>query len=231
MGEGISYTPDTVENLSSPTDSACSERTCYLTVNFTLGEISSALKSRRDTATGLDWLSYKMFKFLDTKKNIIFLDILNLLWSSSIIPKEWKTESFVPILKAGKDKNSPDSYRPVTLTSCVGKIFEQLLKQRLEYFIESNSILPQNQFGFRRGRSAQQSLSHLFLDIQNATGKQEYLASVFFDLIGAFNNVNLNILSSILTSLNIPGKIVNWIFNFLHGQEVFVKFKNRLSES
>ena len=134
----------------------------------------------------------------------------------------------VPLLKPDKDPNFADSYRPITLSSCVGKIFEQLLKQRLEFFIEHNNILPSNQFGFRRGRSARESLSHLFLDIDGVSHENKAFVAVFFDIVGAFNNVNLHVLTSILASLHFPAKIISWIFNFLHGRELYVKHNNNI---
>lgn len=89
-------------------------------------------------------------------------------------------------MKPDKPRSNPDSYRPIALTSCVGKIFEQLIKQRLEFYIEQNNILPANQFGFRRGTSARESICQLQLDIQNSLNNKDCLMSVFFDVAGAF---------------------------------------------
>lgn len=225
------YTPATVENV--PEFGSCNRpdpppSTAFLNDTFTLVELKSALKSRKDTTCGLDGISYKMLKFLDQSGSQLLLDIINLLWHSNLIPREWKIDCLVPILKPEKDPNVADSYRPITLSSCVGKIFEQLLKQRIEFFIEHNNILPKNQFGFRRGYSARESLSHLSMDVSEARHENKVLVAVFLDIVGAFNNVNLHILSSILTSLQFPKKIVSWIFGFLHGREIFVKYNNNL---
>lgn len=221
------YTPDTVED-SIPSFALPSSHHSFLIDKFTIVELNAALTSRKDTTSGLDGLTYKMFKLLNPSNLQTFLNILNLLWQSNLIPREWKIDCLVPILKSEKDPNSADSYRPITLSSCVGKIFEQLLKQRLEFFIESNHILPSNQFGFRRGRSARESLSHLFLDLDGALHENKILVAVFLDIVGAFNNVNLHVLSSVLASLCIPEKFINWIFSFLHAREIFVKFNNSL---
>lgn len=166
-----------------------------------------------------------MFRLLDYNSLNMFLKILNSLWLASIIPVEWKTDCLVPILKPDKDTNDSNSYRPIVLSSCVGKIFEQLLKQRLEFYIESNHILPSNQFGFRRGFSSRESLGHLFIDINMALSENKHVICVFLDIVGAFNNVNHSLLSSVLTSLALPEKIVARIHNFIHGRIVYVKQK------
>ncbi|XP_062527025.1 RNA-directed DNA polymerase from mobile element jockey isoform X1 [Bombyx mori] len=200
----------------------------FLTKSFTLPELHSALNSRRDTAFGLDNISYKMLKNLsvDVKKMLIL--ILNLLWNASLIPPEWKIDCLVPILKPGKDNTNHNSYRPIALTSCFGKLFEQMLKQRLEFYIESNKLLPSNQFGFRRGFSAAESMNNLYLDIHSAFAYNRFLVCVFLDIVGAFNNVDHKVLTRELLTLGIPVKIIAWIFYFLHGRQVYVKFNNNL---
>lgn len=55
-----------------------------------------------------------------------------------------------------------------------------------------------------------------------------HFVGVFFDIVGAFNNINLHILSGELRALGIPEKIIIWIFNFLHGRAVYVKVNKRL---
>ena len=53
----------------------------------------------------------------------------------------------------GKPLDSPDSFRSISLTSCVSKLFECIILSRLLFFLESNSILSPRQAGFRPGRS------------------------------------------------------------------------------
>lgn len=222
------YTPDSVETGFKIDSHVTANNSNYLIDPFTFEELQAAITSRRDTAFGLDGIPYRMLKQLSIQSKHIVLNVLNLLWQHSLIPQDWKTDCLIPILKPGKTINDPNSYRPIALTSCVGKIFEQLIKQRLEFFIENNNLLPSNQFGFRRGRSSRESIAHLHLDIFKTLQRKQILTSVFFDVEGAFNNVNHNILTQELATLGLPLKIIQWIFNFLNGRNVFVKFNNNL---
>lgn len=218
------FTPDTVEApFQSLNLSHVSEQFKYLTEPFSLQELKSAVSSRRDTAFGLDGIPYKMLKELSIKALTVVLNVFNLLWQTMIIPMDWKIDCLIPLLKPNKERQKADSYRPVALTSCMGKTFEQLIKQRLEFYIESNKLLPSNQFGFRRGYSTRDSISHLQLDIFNSHKMDSQLVGIFFDVVGAFNNINHHILCSELRALGIPEKIIKWIFSFLHGREVYVK--------
>jgi hypothetical protein len=45
--------------------------------------------------------------------------------------------------------NIPSAYRPISLTSVVGKLMERIVTIRLEAYLESNNILDKEQEGFR----------------------------------------------------------------------------------
>lgn len=225
----MKYTPDFVSPRQDAFNSiSVNTSNSFLLDVFSTNELISAIHSRRDTAFGLDGIPYIIFKKLSSNSLEIFLMILNSLWTNNDIPTDWKIDCLVPILKPNKPKLCPDSYRPIALTSCVGKIFEQLLKQRLEFYVEHNKILSSNQFGFRRNHSARESICQLQLDIHNSLAANNRLLAVFFDISGAFNSVNIDVLCRELLSIGIPGKIVNWVQAFLRNREVFVKYNRHL---
>lgn len=222
----VPHTPTSLLNNSTASSSSNSIHN-FLLKPFTISELISAISSRRDTAYGLDGMPYILFKKLSISGLKSFANILNQLWENNIIPEDWKVDCLVPILKPEKPEANPDSYRPIALTSCVGKIFEQLLKQRLEYYVEKNFILPSNQFGFRRNRSARESVCQLQLDIRNALLANSNFIGVFFDISGAFNGVNIDILCHEL-QIGISEKLIFWVRNFLSNRKVFVKFNSHL---
>ena len=49
--------------------------------------------------------------------------------------------------------DSPASFCPISLTSCVSKLFERIILSRLLFFLESNFILSPRLAGFPPGRS------------------------------------------------------------------------------
>lgn len=67
------------------------------------------------------------------------LKLFNLIWEKGKIPSAWKQAVIVPILKPGKDPSDPASYRPIALTSQLGKTIERMVTQRLTHYMESNN--------------------------------------------------------------------------------------------
>lgn len=206
----------------------CNDLNTHLNSPFSEAEFNLSLNSRRDTSPGLDDIPYILIKRLDASAKSVLLKIFNDLWLTGEIPSSWKTIVIVPILKPDKDPKSADSYRPISLSSCVGKIFENMLKTRLELYAESRSIIPHDQFGFRKGRSTIDSLLKFTGDIQESFCENSYLISTFLDVSGAFDNVDLPTLVEILHCFNIPGKVSKWIFNFFYSRTVFLKFNSVL---
>ena len=115
--------------------------------------LAAASNLSSSTAIGPDKVVYPMLKHLPRSGMDFLLHIFNLSWSSRSFPSIWKTSSIIPIHKLGKPLDSPASFRPISLTSSVSKLFERIMLSRLLFFLESNSIHSPRQAGFRPGRS------------------------------------------------------------------------------
>ena len=92
----------------------------------------------------------------------------------------------------GKPIDSPASFRPISLTSCVSKLFERNILLRLLSFLESNSILSPRQAGFRPGRSTLDQIFYLSQSISDGfhkprPGSRTILSTI--DLSKAFDSV------------------------------------------
>ena len=122
-----------------------------------------------------------------------------------------------PIYKSG-EKSDPGNYRPVALTNNLTKIFERILKKALVKHLESNNLLNNTQHGFRRGRSTVTQLLRYYDSILSMLEKGHKVDSIYLDFSKAYNKVDHNILLKKIESLNISGKVVNWIEIFSKGE-------------
>ena len=78
--------------------------------------------------------------------------LFNLSLNSGYIPQDWKNANVIPLFKKGS-KQKPENYRPVSLTSVVGKILESIIKERLLEHLHKFRLIRDSQHGFTSGRS------------------------------------------------------------------------------
>ena len=162
------------------------------------------------------------------------LYIFNLSCTSHSFPSIWKTSSIIPIYKTGKLIDSPASFRPISLTSCLSKLFERIILFRLLIFLESNSILSPRQAGFRPGRSTLDQILYLFQSISDGFNKPEPGSRTILSTIDfskAFDSVWHPALFYKLISAGLPSRFVRWTQSFLSDKRASVVFQNHKSGS
>ena len=133
--------------------------------------LAAASNLSSSTVTGPDKVAYTMLNHLPRSGMDFLLHIFSLSWSSHSFPSIWKTSSIIPIHKMGKPLDSPASLSPISLTSCISKIFECIILSHLLFFVESNSILSARQAGFSPGRSTLDQILFLSQSILNGFNK------------------------------------------------------------
>ena len=85
------------------------------------------------------------------KKAILYIFYIS--WIEGQLPLTWKSVNVKFLRKQGNsDYYSPSSYRPISLTSVLGKFMKQIILARLEAYIEGNRLLDEKQQGFSRFR-------------------------------------------------------------------------------
>src|SRR4029078_9165357 len=113
------------------------------------------------------------------------LIIFNWCFNIGYYPKIWKISIINPIPKSNKDHTQSNNYRPISLLSCLGKIFEKLLNNRLLYYISNN--INQNQAGFQPNHSTIELLLKLTQDIESNLQYNNVTYACFLDIISAYD--------------------------------------------
>ena len=132
------------EDASSLHNSFCSP--------FSLAELSTAIcKLSSSSASGPDQITYPLLKHLPEPAPLLLLSLFNRSWSSHSFPSCWKPTTIIPIHKPGKPSSSSYSFRPISLTFCISKLFERLILSRLTFHLESNHLFSTSQASFRPG--------------------------------------------------------------------------------
>ena len=90
------------------------------------------------------------------------------------------------VLKPGKEESDLGSYRPVALISCMCKIMDRMINDRLVWYLEKHKLTPV-QCGFRKRRSTTDHLVRLETFVGEAFVQQQHCVAVFFDLEIAYD--------------------------------------------
>ena len=143
------------------------------------------------TVTGPDKIPYPMLKHLP-RSGMDFLHIFNLFWSLHSFPSIWKTSSIIPIHNMGHPLDFPASFQPISITSCISKLFERIILLRLLFFLKRKSILSPHQAGFHPGWSTLDQLLFLSQSILNGCNKLKpgsWTILATLDFSNAFDSV------------------------------------------
>ena len=153
---------------------------------------------------------------------IIYLDSLE----TGVFPAIWKKMFISPVKKPGKSKSKPESFRPVALTSIIGKVMEMIVTEEVQTFLEDNKLLANAQHGFRRGRSCiSQLLKHSEMILKALEAKVN-IDSVYLDFQKAFDKADLGLIGKRCKEKGITGKLGMWIQDFLYDRVQYVITNN-----
>ncbi|KAM7307743.1 hypothetical protein ISCGN_011379 [Ixodes scapularis] len=135
--------------------------------DFSVEEIRTALHDLNSrSAPGPDGVSNRALKNLDDRSMEQLTDYINTCWRRGSLPRQWKTAKMILIPKPGKPP-SLDNLRPISLTSCVGKVMEHALLNRWQVYLEQKGIYPPSLIGFRQNlgtHDAMLQLKHQFVE-------------------------------------------------------------------
>ena len=177
--EHFSTNPPTPELTQLPIEAA-----------LTSAEIQSHLhKLKNGKATGLDLLSNEMLKCAGPTCLPFLTQLFNHIYNTSSFPASWKEAYITTIHKKGP-KQDPANYRPISITSCLGKLFTGTLNSRLMQFMQDANISHPFQGAFTKGR---RGTDHIFVAntlIDQAKHLGHSLYAAFIDLQKAYDSVS-----------------------------------------
>ena len=157
----------------------------------------------------------------------MLLHIYNRIWKGDDLPTMWKTAVIKPLLKDGKDPEFPSSYRPISLTACLGKVLEKIVAYRLKDFLERNDLLNENQAGFRSERcTTDQVLKLVQMATDTMQSKEKGGAAtivMFSDFERAYDKVWRDGLLSKMIALSILYRFVKYARHFLSTRKTRVE--------
>ena len=142
--------------------------------------------------------------------------LINLSFSNGIYPDLLKTSNVIPVFKRG-ERQDYKNYQPISLISGLSKLMDKIVHPRLHSFLEKNSLLFEQQYGFRNKLSTNHGHIDIMSKIQTACDKGIFACSVNVDFKKAFHTVNHEFLLNKLNHYGIRGSELQWFKTYLKG--------------
>ena len=161
---------------------------------ITDSELKEAVFSQKNgKSCGLDNLCTELFKNSYDIISPFLLKLFNRLFTNGEYPKAWGEGIIVPIFKSGNPDDA-QNYRGITLINILGKVYSQVLLNRLSKWSEKYDKLSKNKFGFQKGKSTVDCIFLLNSIVSKVIHSGEKLYCCFIDYEKAFDRIDRSLL-------------------------------------
>ncbi|UYV70072.1 hypothetical protein LAZ67_7001709 [Cordylochernes scorpioides] len=190
-------------------------------------QICSIIKKLKNgKAPGIDHISNQMIKTAVHHISPVLTKLFNACIGLNYYPEAWR-KSAVMIIKKPNKKNykDPKAYRPISLSSNLGKIFESLIHIELLNHINSNNVMHPAQHGFTQEKSTISALQEI-TKLSLLKRETENTAIVTVDISGAFDNAWHPAILQQLDKANFPAVLIKIINSYFEDRSVEFKYTN-----
>ena len=118
----------------------------------------------------------------------MLMDIFNSSLESGQVPEDWRVTKVTPLFKKGS-REELGNYRPVSLTSVVGKVLETLIKDQMRNHLNKYKLIKDSQHGFTKGSSCLTNLLEFCQAVSDWVDEGKAVDIVYPDFKKAFDKV------------------------------------------
>ena len=184
--------------------------------------------SNNKKAPGPDYITNRMLKQIREIISPTLATLFNKCITIGHFPSCWKNATLIIFPKPNKtDYNNPKNYRPISLLSNIGKIFEKVIQNKIQDYLTTHELQNPNQHGFTRHKSTITALSKITDDIIHNKKQRNQLTSIMsVDYSGAFDNANWHRIITNMINMNVPHQYTKIIQSYLSNRSVTFKYNN-----
>lgn len=193
-------------------------------IPFTTEELQMAAKKlKNNKAPGPDGVPTEVLKDIADARPDILVNMYNHCLIEGTFPTPWKEQQLVLISKGKGDPAAPSSYRPLCMLNTAGKLFERLLKPRIEDAIRLKGGLSKRQHGFRPGKSTIGAIKDVVDVFSAAQQRNSYSKPVVLlatlDVKNAFNSLRwTDVLNALERNFQVPIYLMKIIRSYLRNR-------------
>lgn len=156
-------------------------------------------------------------------------EILNLSFSSGLLPTSWKTVKITPIPK-GDTGSSSMKFRPIASSSILLKVAEKVILDTI--LPQLNRSSDKLQFAYKKKRSTVDAVATLYHSIAFSIDKGDTrYQCAFLDFSSAFNTIDRRKILLKLRDLGIPTWSLLWLCDYFRNRFQYSSFNGKKSET
>ena len=199
---------------------------------ITLGELKLAVAALpNDSSAGPTRIHNKMLKRLPDKVLQSIVTLANITLQQGKLPNAWKSARVTMIPKGKSASSDPSSYRPISVTCCLGKLVERVLHKRMYAMLENAGFFARCHSGFRSRRRTSDNLFYLTQKIKENMCRKKRVCCLFFDIRKAFDGVWHKGLIHKMILAKLPVTLIRWTKDFLEERTFNLLVGKELSEA
>ena len=197
---------------------------------ITAEEFDWALKNlKNNKASSFDRITNEILKISGKICKGAFLHLFNSIGVGCFYPNQWKKDILHPIHKSN-EKDDPNNFRGISISSCFGKLFIKILKNRLQSFIDERGLISKYQGS---GKASSRTADHLmviqYMINKIVKGEKKKLYTCFVDIKKAYDCTNRELLYyMLLTQYEIGGNFLKILQSMYDNHEVFIRVSDGL---
>jgi hypothetical protein len=190
-------------------------------------------KKNNLSSLGLDGIGYLMLK---VGQGPMLQHIANLFGACircSKVPQTWKRSRTVFLYKKG-EVTLPENWRPITITSCVYRIFMSMISEFIQQHIHKSGrrkIFSASQKGFVMG--IQGCMEHAVMTREIIAHAKRFKKNIFMvqiDFSNAFGSVPQRMIDLNMRRMGIPDNITDVVMDVYDGCETVLSLNSGVSK-
>ncbi|KAF2347471.1 Reverse transcriptase domain [Trinorchestia longiramus] len=156
--------------------------------------------------------------------------IFTLSHLTGIVLEDWKQTNVIPLFKKG-NKQTPNNYRPISLTAVISKTIERLLKVRITKHLNDQNLITDTKHRFRKKRSCFTNLGDFFGEVNSIYDRTTAVYLMYLDFEEAFDMVLHERLIAKVEVHGIRGNYSRWMLNWFTGHTQRMVIHDQASDS
>ena len=207
----------------------------------TYQEVLQALYALKDSSAGYDEVTTGMLRAAGESTHWQLFLMIRLMWGTA--HEEWgrltKEGIAVALYKEEGSRQDLDNFRFVVMLSPISRVLARLVATRLSAWAERQGLLPNMQFGFRRGRSTANALfiarvlTELAAEVRlrGSDSEADMLVFVLVDITKAYTSVQRSGAWRMLRRLGVLEPMISVLVGLHEGTVYRCRSRQGVSES